>query len=60
MAWASKDRLSSGEVRVHGPASSGWLLVALCAMTSTYCLMRMRGGGAAEQRRAAGGEALMG
>ncbi|MEU2269986.1 DUF5134 domain-containing protein [Streptomyces olindensis] len=45
---------------MHGPASSGWLLVALCAMTGTYCLTRMRGGGATEQRRAAGGEALMG
>ncbi|POX46321.1 DUF5134 domain-containing protein [Streptomyces sp. Ru71] len=44
---------------MHGPASSGWLLVALCAATGAYCLLRMRSG-SAEQRRAAGGEALMG
>jgi hypothetical protein len=44
---------------VHGPASSGWLLVALCAATGTYCLLRMRSR-VEEQRRAAGGEALMG
>ncbi|MBR8640177.1 DUF5134 domain-containing protein [Streptomyces tuirus] len=44
---------------MHGPASSGWLLVALCAATGAYCLLRMRSG-AAEQRSAAGGEALMG
>ncbi|MEU2911800.1 DUF5134 domain-containing protein [Streptomyces massasporeus] len=44
---------------MHGPASSGWLLVALCAATGTYCLARMRSG-AEEQRGAAGGEALMG
>jgi peptidoglycan/LPS O-acetylase OafA/YrhL len=47
------------EVRVHGPASSGWLLVALCAATGVYCLLRMRSS-VEEQRRAAGGEALMG
>ncbi|WP_328416503.1 DUF5134 domain-containing protein [Streptomyces violaceus] len=35
---------------MHGPASSGWLLVALCAVTGAYCLVRMR----------SGGEALMG
>ena len=35
---------------MHGPASSGWLLVALCAVTGAYCLLRMR----------SGGEALMG
>jgi hypothetical protein len=46
-------------VRVHGPASPGWLLVALCAATGMYCLLRMRSGDE-EQRRAAGGEALMG
>lgn len=50
---------SSGEVRVHGPASPGWLLVALCAITGAYCLLRMRST-VEEQRRAAGGEALMG
>jgi len=44
---------------VHGPASSGWLLVALCAATGAYCLLRMRSS-VEEQRRAAGGEALMG
>ncbi|MGW0475386.1 DUF5134 domain-containing protein, partial [Streptomyces coeruleorubidus] len=44
---------------MHGPASSGWLLVALCAVTGAYCLARMRGG-AGEERGAAGGEALMG
>jgi hypothetical protein len=44
---------------VHGPVSSGWLLVALCAMTGGYCLLRMRSA-VEEQRRAAGGEALMG
>ncbi|GGY37902.1 DUF5134 domain-containing protein [Streptomyces djakartensis] len=44
---------------MHGPASSGWLLVALCAATGVSCLLRMRGGGE-EQRSAAGGEALMG
>jgi hypothetical protein len=59
MARASNDGPSNGEVRVHGPASSGWLLVALCAVTGAYCLARMRSG-AEEQRSAAGGEALMG
>ncbi|MFF7791379.1 DUF5134 domain-containing protein [Streptomyces sp. NPDC007991] len=44
---------------MHGPATSGWLLVALCAVTGAYCLVRMRGG-AGEQRGTAGGEALMG
>lgn len=43
---------------MHGPASPGWLLVALCAATGAYCLLRMRS--SVEQRRAAGGEALMG
>ncbi len=47
-------------MRVHGgPASPGWLLVALCAATGAYCLLRMRSP-VEEQRRAAGGEALMG
>ncbi|MGP2438807.1 DUF5134 domain-containing protein [Streptomyces sp. JW3] len=41
------------------PVSSGWLLVALCAATGAYCLLRMRSD-VEEQRRAAGGEALMG
>lgn len=44
---------------MHGPASPGWLLVALCAATGTYCLLRMRST-VEEQRRSAGGEALMG
>ncbi|MFG2681422.1 DUF5134 domain-containing protein [Streptomyces sp. NPDC048392] len=44
---------------MHGPASPGWLLVALCAVTGVYCLLRMRSR-VEEQRRAAGGEALMG
>ncbi|WP_193511318.1 DUF5134 domain-containing protein [Streptomyces griseoloalbus] len=44
---------------MHGPASSGWLLVALCAATGAYCLLRTRSR-VEEQRRAAGGEALMG
>ncbi|MET9254098.1 DUF5134 domain-containing protein [Streptomyces sp. NPDC003717] len=44
---------------MHGPVSSGWLLVALCAATGVYCLLRMRSD-VEEQRRAAGGEALMG
>ena len=44
---------------MHGPVSSGWLLVALCAATGAYCLLRMRSR-VVEQRRAAGGEALMG
>lgn len=44
---------------MHGPASPGWLLVALCAATGAYCLLRMRGTDP-ERRRTAGGEALMG
>ncbi|MDT9701351.1 DUF5134 domain-containing protein [Streptomyces sp. P17] len=44
---------------MHLPASPGWLLVALCAATGAYCLLRMRSN-VEEQRRAAGGEALMG
>ncbi|MEU3983589.1 DUF5134 domain-containing protein [Streptomyces sp. NPDC026672] len=44
---------------MHGPASLGWLLVALCAATGAYCLLRMRSS-VEEQRSAAGGEALMG
>ncbi|GGZ35583.1 DUF5134 domain-containing protein [Streptomyces poonensis] len=44
---------------MHGAASSGWPLVALCAATGAYCLLRMRSS-VEEQRRAAGGEALMG
>ncbi|MFJ2815395.1 DUF5134 domain-containing protein [Streptomyces sp. NPDC087294] len=44
---------------MHGPASPGWLLVALCAVTGAYCLLRMRSE-VEEQRRSAGAEALMG
>ncbi|MDQ0989271.1 DUF5134 domain-containing protein [Streptomyces sp. V3I7] len=44
---------------MHGPASPGWLLVALCAATGAYCLLRMRSS-VEEQRSAAGGDALMG
>ncbi|MFF9768948.1 DUF5134 domain-containing protein [Streptomyces sp. NPDC053086] len=44
---------------MHGPVSTAWLLVTLCAATGTYCLLRMRSG-VGEQRRAAGAEALMG
>ncbi|MVO87651.1 DUF5134 domain-containing protein [Streptomyces sp. p1417] len=44
---------------MHGPGSASWLLVALCAGSGAYCLLRMRSG-AEEQRRTAGGEALMG
>ncbi|WP_409056221.1 DUF5134 domain-containing protein [Streptomyces sp. SYP-A7185] len=44
---------------MHGPAQAGWLLVALCAATGSYCLLRMRSRVEA-QRRTAGSEALMG
>lgn len=44
---------------MHGPAQAGWLLVALCAATGSYCLLRMRSRIEA-QRRTAGEEALMG
>ncbi|MFD0366836.1 DUF5134 domain-containing protein [Streptomyces sp. NPDC059071] len=44
---------------MHGPALSGWLLVVLCAASGVYCLLRVRGSTGAE-RRAAGGEAVMG
>ncbi|MFI6357178.1 DUF5134 domain-containing protein [Streptomyces sp. NPDC050743] len=44
---------------MHGPVPAAWLLVALCAATGAYCLLRMRSR-VEEQRRAAGGEALMG
>ncbi|MFD7289390.1 DUF5134 domain-containing protein [Streptomyces sp. NPDC059863] len=43
---------------MHGPAMSGWLLVALCAAAGSYCLLRLRTG--VDQRGSAGGEALMG
>lgn len=44
---------------MHGPATAGWLLVALCAGAGAYCLLRMRTGAGAP-RGTAGGEALMG
>lgn len=44
---------------MHGPAMSGWLLMALCALTGTYCLLRARDR-TGEDRRAARAEALMG
>lgn len=44
---------------MHSPATVGWLLVALCALTGASCLLRAKGARAA-QRRAAGSEALMG
>lgn len=43
---------------MHGPVPPAWLLVALCAATGLYCLLRTRSA-VEEQRRAAGGEALM-
>ncbi|MEU9793647.1 DUF5134 domain-containing protein [Streptomyces sparsogenes] len=45
---------------MHGPPLAGWLLVALCAATGSYCLLRMRGEPSGRLRRAAGAEALMG
>lgn len=44
---------------MHGPAMSGWLLMALCALTGAYCLLRTRAG-TGEERRTARAEALMG
>ncbi|MGW7054342.1 DUF5134 domain-containing protein [Streptomyces sp. NPDC054887] len=44
---------------MHGQTMSGWLLVALCAATGAYCLLRLRSGGA-QHREEAAGEALMG
>ncbi|MEV6652477.1 DUF5134 domain-containing protein [Streptomyces sp. NPDC051219] len=44
---------------MHGPVTSAWLLVALCAATGSYCLLRLRSP-SDEQRSAAGGEAVMG
>lgn len=44
---------------MHGPAMSGWLLMALCALTGGYCLLRTRAG-TGEERRTARAEALMG
>lgn len=44
---------------MHGPATVGWLVVALCALTGVYCVLRAKGTDGA-QREDAGGEALMG
>ncbi|MER7728688.1 DUF5134 domain-containing protein [Streptomyces sp. NPDC096323] len=44
---------------MHGPVMSGWLLMALCAVTAAYCLLRARDG-TGEERRTARAEALMG
>ncbi|MGW1842161.1 DUF5134 domain-containing protein [Streptomyces sp. NPDC001966] len=44
---------------MHGSAMSGWLLMALCATTGAYCLLRTRGE-TGEGRRTARAEALMG
>ncbi|MFD0339931.1 DUF5134 domain-containing protein [Streptomyces sp. NPDC127117] len=44
---------------MHGSAMSGWLLMALCAMTGAYCLLRTRSE-TGEGRRTARAEALMG
>ncbi|MGP3948416.1 DUF5134 domain-containing protein [Streptomyces sp. 7N604] len=46
---------------MHGPPLVGWLTVALCGAAGALCLLRIRvRGGGREQRRGAGGEALMG
>ncbi|MFG3496337.1 DUF5134 domain-containing protein [Streptomyces sp. NPDC047928] len=45
---------------MHGPATSGWLLAALCALTGAYCLVRLRDCGGAAEREEAAGEAVMG
>ncbi|MFI9240736.1 DUF5134 domain-containing protein [Streptomyces sp. NPDC053079] len=44
---------------MHGPPLVGWLLVVLCTATGAYGLVSTRAGAAGE-RRAAGGDALMG
>ncbi|MFI6728931.1 DUF5134 domain-containing protein [Streptomyces atratus] len=44
---------------MHGPAMSGWLLMALCGATGVYCLLRTRRE-TGERRRTARAEALMG
>ncbi|EFL21547.1 putative integral membrane protein [Streptomyces himastatinicus ATCC 53653] len=45
---------------MHGPPLIGWLLVALCAATGTYCLLQTRGEPPGPGRRVARAEALMG
>ncbi|MFI7328662.1 DUF5134 domain-containing protein [Streptomyces rubiginosohelvolus] len=44
---------------MHGGASTGWLLMALCAVSGAYCLLRTRTG-TPRERRTARSEALMG
>ncbi|MET7415278.1 DUF5134 domain-containing protein [Streptomyces rubiginosohelvolus] len=44
---------------MHGGASSGWLLMVLCAVSGAYCLLRTRTG-TPQERRTARSEALMG
>ncbi|QGV81903.1 DUF5134 domain-containing protein [Streptomyces ficellus] len=44
---------------MHGPAMSGWLLVALCGAAGAFCLARTASSTGAE-RRAAADEAVMG
>ncbi|KIF73208.1 membrane protein, partial [Streptomyces sp. 150FB] len=39
---------------MHGPATAGWLLVALCAAAGGYCLLRVRGSDGGERRGTAG------
>ncbi|MFE2294981.1 DUF5134 domain-containing protein [Streptomyces sp. NPDC059452] len=44
---------------MHGGALAGWLLMALCAVSGVYCLLRTRTG-TPQERRTARSEALMG
>ncbi|MGX9230013.1 DUF5134 domain-containing protein [Streptomyces albus] len=44
---------------MHGSATVGWLVAALCAVTGVWCLLRARGG-SPRQRADAGAEATMG
>ncbi|MFE4451379.1 DUF5134 domain-containing protein [Streptomyces sp. NPDC056796] len=44
---------------MHGPALSGWLLMALCGAAGAYCLLRA-GDGTGRDRASARSEALMG
>ncbi|WP_103531616.1 DUF5134 domain-containing protein [Streptomyces sp. SM11] len=44
---------------MHGGALPGWLLMALCAVSGAYCLLRGRAG-TRQERRTARSEALMG
>lgn len=45
---------------MHGSATVGWVLSALCVVTSGACLLRAWGAAGGMQRRTACGEALMG